>query len=300
LETGPVPALAASLTVIVTPVAGWTAATNPDDATLGRARADDAELREQRRVELPALGRGTLSAIRAAVARVEGDAPDSRPVREVRVYENVTSSTVGGRPPKSIEVVVWDGPTEDADDDKIAQAIYDTRGPGILAHGDGESGTAVDEGTGEEHAVAFTRATPVQVYVDATVILARGAGTSWETNAKAAIAAHAQASLRVGRPVYATQLVCALLELQEVESVTELFVGTAPSPSGSSVAIAATEIGTVDSGRRDARKRVTPPRVRSLGCAPAAYLACATPDPEVPLSDGGPRSRSDAGARRGR
>lgn len=245
-ETGPIAAPAASLTVIVTPVAGWTAATNVNDATIGRARAEDPELREQRRVELAALGRGSLAAIRAAIARVEGDSPDDRPVREVRVYENVTSGTVSGRPPKSIEAVVWDGDPGEADDDKIAQAIWNTKGGGIEAYGGGESGTAIDAETGEEHTVAFTRATPVRVYVDATVVLVPGATAGWADAAKAALAAHAQASFRVGRTAYATQLACALLDLPDVEEVVELFVGTAPSPSASSVAIAEDEVATVD------------------------------------------------------
>jgi len=246
VATGPVAAPTGTLTVIVTPITGWTAATNAADASLGRERAEDPELRTQRRVELAGLGTGNVAAIRAAVARVEGDLPDERPVREVSVYENATMSTVAGRPPKSVEVVIWDAVTADADDDKVAQAIWDHIGAGIEPHGVGESGVAVDEDTGEEHTVAFTRATPIQVYVDATVVLVSGTAATWQAAAKETIAEHSQTAYRVGHTAYAMQLACALLERAEIEEVVELFVGIAASPTGSSVAIGEDEIATVD------------------------------------------------------
>lgn len=244
VATGPVAAPAGTLTVVVTPVTGWTAASNPLDATLGRERAEDPELRSQRRIEVAGLGTSPLAAIRAAVAAVTGDTPDERPVREVRVYENVTMATVDGRPPKSIEVVLWDGPSEDADDDKIAQAIF-TKAAGMEAYGVGESGTAVEPRTGQEFTIPFTRADAVRVWVDATVILVPGAVATWQDEAKEAIAAQAQARFRVGRTAYALRLAEALLELDAIEEVVEIFVGTAPSPVGSSVAIDEDEIATV-------------------------------------------------------
>lgn len=240
LETGPVPAPAGTLTVIVTPVAGWISATNVSPATLGRPLAEDAELREQRLVELAGAGQSSYAAIRAAVARVAG-------VEEVAVYGNETLTTDGdGRPGKSFEVVVWDQSPAAADSDEIAQAVHDTKPAGIESHGVGSSGTATSE-TLEELAVSFTRATRLLVHVEAKVVLEPGTGPGWQAPAVDAIAARG-AEYSVGDTAYSSQLICALLKVPGILAVTSLAIGLAAPPAGSTVAAAYNEIVRITAG----------------------------------------------------
>ena len=229
LRTGRVAAPALSLTVIVTPVSGWNSITNAVSAELGLEKAEDDELRMQRVIELAGAGRRTLPSIRAAVARVEG-------VRSVQVIENVTSVPDSGRPPKSFEVVVWDGSPGAADDDAVAQAIWDRKPEGIeVADMGGVTGYAETE-TGATVAVPFTRAAELTVYVAATVVLAPGTGAAWVTQAQDVIAARSE-EYSVGETAYASQLMCALLdEVPGIVAVTALTLGTAPAPVGALVA----------------------------------------------------------------
>lgn len=204
VATGPIAAPAGELEVIVTPHSGWNSVTNVDAATPGLEVAEDPELREQRVIELAGAGQSSYAAIRAAVADVDE-------VVEVQVYGNETLITDGdGRPGKSFEVVIWDGTLGAADDDEIAQAIWDSKPAGIIAHGVGESGTASDEGE-EEHTVAFTRATALRVYVTLTAILEPVTGAGWQDQVKAAIAARGDEYV-VGESGYVSQLIAAVLD----------------------------------------------------------------------------------------
>ncbi len=248
VATGPVAAPSGTLTVIVTPSSGWNSITNAQDAELGRERADDVELAQQRILELGGLGSTTLAAVRAAVARLLADAEIAG---AVRAYENVTNAVdAAGRPAKSFEVVIWDGSPPSADDDAVAQAIWNNKPVGIEAVGTGSSGTAVDPDTGQSFSVPFTRASQVQVYLEATVVLAAGAAAGWADEAKAAVAARAQ-QYTVGETLYASQLSCVLQSLAAIEAVATITVGTAPSPVGASVAVAEDEIVSLDTSDMD-------------------------------------------------
>src|SRR5690606_21472909 len=107
----------------------------------------------------------------------------------------------------------------------------DTKPAGIEAHGS-TSGTATDE-DGADVTVEFTRAAKLRVYVDAQVVLEPGTGGAWATDAADAVASRAYA---VGDTAYASQLICALLEVPGIVAVTSLTLGTSSGPVGSSVA----------------------------------------------------------------
>lgn len=229
LNAGPIPAPAGRLTVIVTPVSGWSAITNVLDAALGQEVATDAEARLQRIRELAGGGRRTIASIRSALARVTN-------VLQVQVYENVTLITDGdGRPGKSIEAVIWDGGPGAADDDVVAQTIWNKKPEGIESFGAAsDSGTAVDD-EGAEHVVAFTRATSLRTYVAITAILRAGTGAGWQDDVKAAVAARDEL-YTVGETAYASQLVTAIIDaVPSIVAIPALTLGIAPSPVGASV-----------------------------------------------------------------
>lgn len=159
---GPVPANAGTLTSIVTPVSGWTAVTNPLDATLGTNTETDTALRVRRLEEITRPGAATANAIRADVLAVAG-------VLQCKVYENYTEATdADGVPAKSFETLVWDGNTPVADNTEIVTAIYGSKPAGIRAHG--TTTVLYTDDSDNEISIGFTRAVQRQIYVDITVV----------------------------------------------------------------------------------------------------------------------------------
>jgi len=158
-NTGPVQAPSGQLTIIATPVVGWSGVTNPFQANLGSPVASDAELRLQRQKELTRAGSSTIDAIRAdLVALLEGI-----PGASVAAFNNVTDATNSdGLPPHSFEMVVWD-PSGAISNDQIAQVIWDSKPAGVRSYGT-LSGSATDK-TGAAQTVSFTRATEIPIYI---------------------------------------------------------------------------------------------------------------------------------------
>ncbi len=158
-DDGPVTAPAGTLTVIANPIVGFTAATNPADALLGRLQETDAELRRRQQLELARKGSTTVDAIRADL--LETDDTDGNPLFDyVGVVENDTDDTDGeGRPPHSFEVLVVSA----ADDADIAQAILAAKPAGIRAYG---LTTAVAyDSQSNGHTIGWSVATDVNMYV---------------------------------------------------------------------------------------------------------------------------------------
>lgn len=127
-EAGATQAPASTLTVIETPVTGWSAASNSSgDATVGRATETDTELRIRREASLQILGGATIDAIRARlINEVDG-------VSDALVFENDTGNVdAQGRPSKSIHCVVVGGSNTD-----VANKIWDVKGGGIFTFGIG-------------------------------------------------------------------------------------------------------------------------------------------------------------------
>lgn len=225
-------AAAGTLTVIASPVAGFSAATNAEDATPGRDLESIEELRARREQELALGGSGTVDAIRADVLQIDG-------VIECLVEENVLDTTVGDLTAHSIRVVVWDGDPGVVADDDIAQAIFGTAPAGIVLIGT-ESGIAT-RSDGSTTTRAFERAEVVDIYVSADIESATGVSSA---AVKAAIAA-AMPNLIGGDVKY--NRISAAVFIDGVDDFTTLTIGTAPSPVGTSnIAIGNTQIAQCD------------------------------------------------------
>jgi hypothetical protein len=163
-NTGPIQAPNNQLTVIATPVVGWTSINNPHDALPGALVATDSQLRITRQRELTRAGSSTIDAVFAKLVVLLGSVPGA----SVAPFNNVTDSLdVNGLPPHSFEMVVWD-PSGSIDDDTFAQTIWDNKPAGIRSYGE-SSGTAIDR-TGATQLVAFSKATPVPIYIDYTLV----------------------------------------------------------------------------------------------------------------------------------
>lgn len=209
-------ALAGTLTVIAAPTTGLASATNPLDATPGTDIEDLDALRLRRDASLGSVGKGTVDAVRAEVAAVDG-------VIDVRVVENATNYTVGSVPARTLHVIVWDGTGEDADDTEIAQAIYDARAGGTPTYG-GESGNAVDP-WGDNKVQYWDRAEQLEAYVSITVT-----GSVTEAAVIAALLESHEEIL--GADLLYAALVGTGIGLEGVTNVTALTLGLTSSPAG--------------------------------------------------------------------
>ncbi len=158
VDDGPVVGTAYDLSVIETPITGWTAAWNFLDATLGTDEATDAEARIAGEEDLFRPAATTKDAIRQTLLRLED-------VTAVNVFQNVTDTTDGdGVPPHAIECLVRGG---------TDQLIIDTIGSecaaaGIATYGN-TNGTWTDS-EGTDHAIEFSRPTELPIYVIVTLV----------------------------------------------------------------------------------------------------------------------------------
>lgn len=224
IDPGPIPANAGTLTVI-TPISGWTACTNPLNATPGRFVETDEEYRLRMDQLKSAQGSGTLPGIRAELLRIPG-------IQQAFVFENATDATDGdGVPPHAIECVIFDGPSPTVADNTIALAIWKNKPSGIATYGS-TSGTITDD-TGAFRNINFSRATPLTLYleyddVDVNVSLFPNA----VADVKAAAVSLGQHTFAMGTDVIALKFKAAALGVAGVADVGVLKLGFAPAPAG--------------------------------------------------------------------
>jgi len=242
-EYGPVPAAASTLTTITVPVSGWNSCTNALDAVLGNFDEKDEALRLRRQDELSAPGACTVDSIRADVLQVEG-------VQQAYVFENVTLTTDSdGLPGKSIEVVVFDGTSPEAENADVAQVVWDSKPSGSQTYGD--ISQTVKDSTGVNRTVYFSRATVKNVWfeydvtIDPNFFPSNGAALI-----KAAAVAYAAKYLNLGIDVFAIAFKAQALTVAGVLDVPALRLGFSSSPVGTSnLSITNREIASVDTSR---------------------------------------------------
>lgn len=166
VEAGRVVCNANTLTVITTPVVGLNSVNNPTDAIIGKDADTAEELLVRREDEIAGLGGCNVDAIRAELLAYEVDG--AKPVLEATVFENDTDFTDGlGLPPHSIECLIYDGLVPTADNDAIAQVIWDSKPSGTKTFGT-TSGTAIDK-KGVSRTVHFSRVSTIGIDVEVTL-----------------------------------------------------------------------------------------------------------------------------------
>lgn len=244
-SAGPVGALAGALTVISTPVSGWSSVINLLDATPGSNQETDPALRARREAELAGQGGSTADAIRAKVLAVnEGSTdPDHQPPTTVTVFYNDTDSTdADGLPPHSVEVLAQGGTDQD-----IIQAIWDAVGAGTATYGNQVAGTATDS-EGNPQTVYWSRPVEVPMYVTAT---AKYDSAQWPSGSDSLVAQAALSSLltygeqqvQIGVDVRLTKLAAAIMTGPSATDDNGLAV--APAPSGSAAVTGLLEIDPI-------------------------------------------------------
>jgi uncharacterized phage protein gp47/JayE len=229
---GAVPANASTITVIATPVSGWTAVTNDADATPGLDDETDPQLRARTEASLATGGTSPTDALRAALLD-----PRTVPgVLQVVVTPNDTDfADDQNRPPHSVECLVLGG-----DDQVIADAIWANKASGIQAYG--SSTWTVLDADGASHVVRFSRPTTRSVHV--VIELRRDASTyAGDAAVKSAVQAWHDANLRMGQPVLLARVSSLALAVAGVTNVVRVLLGLAEPPD---VGAADLEVGPRD------------------------------------------------------
>jgi uncharacterized phage protein gp47/JayE len=238
-NAGAVFAAAGKLTVIETPVFGWTGVNNPADAEVGAPIETDPQYRLRQEQELQAAGGGTINGIRGDLLRVVG-------VTAAQVIENTDSITVDGMPPHSVEAVVQGGEAGD-----IAASLAANVIGGIKAHGS-EPAVMIADSQGIEHAYRFSRPTARRVYL---AIELEVDGTFDEEAFKTKIALSTvtladDGYLDVGTDVYAGRITCTAIEVPGVTNVISVGLSFSsisdPGDGAPKLSIGSREIGTIN------------------------------------------------------
>lgn len=142
-----------SITEIINPKSGIDSVTNPEPTSGGRDRETDAEFRARYLESLDRPGGSTINSIRANILENTGSI-------SCIVLQNTTNETdENGLPPKSFEAITLGG--EDAE---IAEAILEKSPGGIEPFG--QIGIYVEDDSGNDQLVSFSRATQVDIYCE--------------------------------------------------------------------------------------------------------------------------------------
>jgi uncharacterized phage protein gp47/JayE len=209
--------------------AGWLGASNPSAAAPGQPVETDSQLRGRQAISVALPSSTRLAGTIAGIAAVEN-------VTRYLVHENATGSTdADGTPAHSISAVVEGGADLD-----VATAIYDNKGIGAYTN-PGTGGYPVtvdvtDPTTGVITAIGFARPDYVPIYVTMVIHGLTGFSSAVTAAVKAALVAYLN-NLQIGETLtfsslYAVaQSVMPNINLPQF-SVTSLFTGTAPAPTG--------------------------------------------------------------------
>jgi uncharacterized phage protein gp47/JayE len=217
-ETGAIKAASGTLTVIETPIFGWTSITNSADATVGQEEETDAKLRERREQSTQALGNNLVDALFGQLLNLEG-------VEDALVISNGTDATVDGIPPHQFLTSILGG--VDAD---IASTIWANTPQGILSFG--ATTVAHTDVQGFLQDVKFSRPSEIDIYfkVDITVNTAEFPETG-EDDIKAAIVAYGLANFKISDDVIRTKFYTPINTIPGILTI-DLFIGLSASPSG--------------------------------------------------------------------
>ncbi len=233
-DNGPVRANASTLTVIASPVTGFSAPTNPAEAVLGLDAETDTALRLRQKTELARTGSSTVDAIRVDVL----DADDA--ISFVATFENDGDVTdADGRPPHSVENIVQGGV-----DATVAAAIFAAKPAGIKAYG--TTTVVVADTQGNNHSIGFTRPTVKPIYLDIalTVISGQYAGDS---AVALALTDWCDANLSVGHDVIKTRIEYICMGVAGViDATAEIGLSAGAGTSPANFVIGTREIASVD------------------------------------------------------
>jgi len=240
VNTGPIAVAIATTWAIVTAFAGSNSITvaNAAAGTPGTDEETDAALRLRALSSAHLPGKGTVQAIRAALADLSG-------VTEAQVFENtsmvpgiVSPVAIAALPAKSFVAVVQGGVAAD-----IAALIYDQKPAGILTWGATTINVTDDQGF--LHPISFEPATMQSVFADITIT---NGSAAFADAIKAAVIAYVN-GLQIGQKVVHAKVIAAATDAAGTIDDCTVLLGTVFPPVGvGNVAIAWNKFADLDVG----------------------------------------------------
>lgn len=214
LNTGPVESAIGTLTVIETPIFGWTSVNNLAAAIVGRDEETDAELRIRRAASTGSSGTNIVDALFGQLSNLDG-------VTDALVISNGTSGVVDGIPAHEFEVSILGG-----DDDEIAETIWDNTPAGIRSHGD--TTVVITDAQGISQNTKFTRPSEVDIYFKVDIsVTADYPGASAVQDA---VVAYGAANFKIGDDVIMSEFYTPINSVAGITAIT-LFMGLSASPA---------------------------------------------------------------------
>lgn len=208
-EAGRVEAGPGEVDQILTPVAGWTSATNPAAATPGRDEELDPAYRRRMAASLANRGSGTLPAIQGrllALPFVQG--------AYVVSNRDAVHRTVQGLEmrPNSVAAAIFPATLTTEEQEQVAELLFRHVDPGTWLNGAVEALVVRDDGY--EETVRWTWATELSVDVAVTVVLGPGyALDDVESDIEDAVAGWFAGNARLGRTIDDLDLACEIADL---------------------------------------------------------------------------------------
>jgi len=236
VNDGAIEAVAGTLTVIDTPIFGWEAANNSNDAELGQDEETDAELRDRRTLSTQALGQNLVDSLFGQISNLDN-------VTDVLVISNGTDGIVDGIPPHQFLTVVEGGDVEE-----IANTIWLNTPQGIASHG--ASTEAIIDSQGFTQDIKYSRPAEIDIYFKVTIVTDPALySISGDVDVQAAIANYGNSNFGISDDVILSQFYTAINTVPGIISI-DLRIGLSASPTGTAnLAIGLEEISKYDTTR---------------------------------------------------
>ena len=218
-EAGFYEAAAATLTIIDTPVYGWTGITNALDAVAGRAEETDAALRLRQADSTEAAGQNSADALFSQLRNLTG-------VVDASVIENKTDAVDAfGIPAHEFECFVKGGTGTE-----IADTIWINTPVGIQSHGD--TLVVIEDSQGFNQNVYYTVPSDVDIYVKANITVnASIFPATGVADIKSDVVDYGEANFLIGDDVIYSQLFGPIHDTVGVLSIV-LTIGFGAAPVG--------------------------------------------------------------------
>ena len=213
----------------------------PADYVAGRDEETDAELRARRVEELSTPGSATAVAIRADLLQVTG-------VDYAEVFENATDVVdADGRPPKSMEVLVYSTSAPTFSNAVVAQQIWDSKPAGTETVGN--ISETVTNTAGDTYTVKFSAPTAVPTYIEFTIDVLDTEYVG-DTVVEDTLLAWHTTNVSVGTDILAADVIGQIVSLAGVVNVdvSSVRCGDTASPTTVDLILDGRQISTLERG----------------------------------------------------
>jgi uncharacterized phage protein gp47/JayE len=207
-----------TITEMTEVLAGIDGVTNAAETFGGRDRETDTELRERYFQSLDRAGGSTTTSVRANVL-------EETETSDCIILENITMEVDGnGLPPKSFETIVFGGTNQ-----AIADAIFEKKPGGIEPFG--SITETVTDASGNSQNVGFSRATGINIYIEAELITNSDYPADGDSQVISEIESYIN-SLSINENVIYRKIIDVIFNVQGVIDVNALHIDTVDPPTG--------------------------------------------------------------------